>query len=82
MDEQNLDIYGHEPIPWSRALEQLEAQAREPGTGFCDQPGVAKRPMSRARTTTDRTARRRRRIMEAPGVSRSGKRRSGGQRLS
>jgi hypothetical protein len=23
MDEPNLDIYGHEPIPWSRALEQL-----------------------------------------------------------
>jgi hypothetical protein len=33
MDEQNLDIYGHEPIPWSRALEQLEAQAREQGQG-------------------------------------------------
>jgi hypothetical protein len=33
MDEQNLDIYGHEPIPWSRALKQLEAQAREEGPG-------------------------------------------------
>src|SRR5882672_7506661 len=33
MDEQNLDIYGHDPIPWSRALEQLEAQAREEGPG-------------------------------------------------
>jgi len=33
MDEQNLDIYGHEPIPWSRALKQLEAQARQPGPG-------------------------------------------------
>ena len=33
MDEQNLDIYGHEPIPWSRAREQLEAQAREQGPG-------------------------------------------------
>ena len=33
MDEQNLDIYGHEPIPWSRALQQLEAQAREEGSG-------------------------------------------------
>jgi hypothetical protein len=33
MDEQNLDIYGHEPIPWSRALKQLEAQAREEGSG-------------------------------------------------
>ena len=31
MDEQNLDIYGHEPIPWSRALQQLEAQAGEGG---------------------------------------------------
>ena len=29
MDEQNLDIYGHEPIPWSRALRQLEAHARD-----------------------------------------------------
>jgi hypothetical protein len=33
MDEQNLDIYGHEPIPWSRALEQLEAYARAEGQG-------------------------------------------------
>jgi pyridoxine/pyridoxamine 5'-phosphate oxidase len=33
MDEQNLDIYGHEPIPWSRALKQLQAQSREEGRG-------------------------------------------------
>ena len=33
MHEQNLDIYGHPPIPWSRALKQLEAQAREEGRG-------------------------------------------------
>jgi pyridoxine/pyridoxamine 5'-phosphate oxidase len=33
MHEQNLDIYGHEPIPWSRALKQLEAQAKEEGRG-------------------------------------------------
>jgi pyridoxine/pyridoxamine 5'-phosphate oxidase len=33
MREQNLDIYGHDPIPWSRALKQLEAQAREEGRG-------------------------------------------------
>lgn len=25
MKQTNLDIYGSEPIPWSRALEQLEA---------------------------------------------------------
>ena len=25
MNQKNLDIYGHEPIPWSRAVEQLEA---------------------------------------------------------
>lgn len=25
MDQKNLDIYGREPIPWSRALEGLEA---------------------------------------------------------
>ena len=25
MDQKNLDIYGSEPIPWSRALAQLEA---------------------------------------------------------
>ena len=31
MHEQNLDIYGHAPIPWSRALKQLEAPAREEG---------------------------------------------------
>jgi pyridoxine/pyridoxamine 5'-phosphate oxidase len=33
MDEQNLDIYGQEPIPWSRALRQLEAQAPEEASG-------------------------------------------------
>ena len=33
MNEQNLDIYGHPPIPWSRALKQLEAQAHEEGRG-------------------------------------------------
>ena len=33
MHEQNLDIYGHDPIPWSRALQQLEAQAGEEGGG-------------------------------------------------
>ena len=27
MKQRNLDIYGHEPIPWSRALEALEADA-------------------------------------------------------
>jgi uncharacterized pyridoxamine 5'-phosphate oxidase family protein len=26
--EKNLDIYGNKPIPWSRALEQLDAGAR------------------------------------------------------
>ena len=25
MKQKNLDIYGDEPIPWSRAVEQLEA---------------------------------------------------------
>jgi Pyridoxamine 5'-phosphate oxidase len=25
MDEKNLDIYGHPPIPWSRAEQQLDA---------------------------------------------------------
>jgi len=25
--QQNLDIYGHAPLPWSRALEQLDAGA-------------------------------------------------------
>jgi len=33
MREQNLDIYGHDSIPWSRALKQLEALAREEGPG-------------------------------------------------
>lgn len=27
MDQKNLDIYGGEPIPWSRALKQLEGVA-------------------------------------------------------
>jgi Pyridoxamine 5'-phosphate oxidase len=33
MHEKNLDIYGNAPIPWSRALKQLEAQALEEGPG-------------------------------------------------
>jgi pyridoxine/pyridoxamine 5'-phosphate oxidase len=33
MQVQNMDIYGHAPIPWSRALKQLEAQVREEGPG-------------------------------------------------
>ncbi len=33
MREQNMDIYGHDPIAWSRALKQLEAQAREEAPG-------------------------------------------------
>src|ERR1700756_3635796 len=33
MEEQNLDIYGNDPIPWSRASKQLAAQAREEGRG-------------------------------------------------
>ncbi len=31
MEEQNLDIYGHDPIPWTRALKQLETQHSEEG---------------------------------------------------
>ena len=30
MEEKNLDIYGDPPIPWSRALDQLEALATKP----------------------------------------------------
>jgi pyridoxine/pyridoxamine 5'-phosphate oxidase len=33
MEAQNLDIYGHDPIPWSRAAKQLAAQDREEGKG-------------------------------------------------
>jgi pyridoxine/pyridoxamine 5'-phosphate oxidase len=33
MDVQNLDIYGHAPIPWSRALQQLEAQVGQAESG-------------------------------------------------
>ncbi len=31
MDEKNLDIYGNAVIPWSRALEALEAPPTKPG---------------------------------------------------
>jgi hypothetical protein len=34
MEQKNLDIYGNEPIPWSRALEALErarAKPEDPG---------------------------------------------------
>lgn len=30
MDQKNLDIYGNKPIPWSRALEALEAAPVKP----------------------------------------------------
>jgi pyridoxine/pyridoxamine 5'-phosphate oxidase len=33
MDQKNLDIYGHEPIPWSRALGELESTATEADGG-------------------------------------------------
>lgn len=33
MDQKNLDIYGDEPIPWSRALEQLEAATAKTSSG-------------------------------------------------
>jgi hypothetical protein len=29
MDQKNLDIYGNEPIPWTRAVEQLEADSEK-----------------------------------------------------
>jgi general stress protein 26 len=34
MDQTNLDIYGHAPIPWSRAEQQLEKPADETTTYF------------------------------------------------
>jgi pyridoxamine 5'-phosphate oxidase-like protein len=34
MDQTNLDIYGHPPIPWSRAKQQLEAPSDENVTHF------------------------------------------------
>jgi hypothetical protein len=34
MEATNLDIYGHPPIPWSRAKQQLEAPASENVTHF------------------------------------------------
>lgn len=34
MDQANLDIYGHPPIPWSRAEQQLEAALGPGGRHF------------------------------------------------
>jgi hypothetical protein len=34
MDQTNLDIYGHPPLPWSRAERQLEAAVGENVTHF------------------------------------------------
>jgi hypothetical protein len=31
MEQKNLDIYGNQPIPWSRALAALEAPPTNPG---------------------------------------------------
>src|SRR5207302_6770572 len=33
MEEKNLDIYGNETIPWSRALAALEEPPTRPGDG-------------------------------------------------
>src|SRR5438045_9311455 len=30
MDQKNLDMYGSKPIPWSRALRELEAASAKP----------------------------------------------------
>ena len=34
MDQTNLDIYGHPPLPWSRAENQLEAAVGQSATHF------------------------------------------------
>jgi hypothetical protein len=34
VDETNLDIYGHPPLPWSRAVEQLEGTVGQDLTRF------------------------------------------------
>jgi hypothetical protein len=34
MDQTNLDIYGHPPIPWSRAEHQLEAAVGQSASHF------------------------------------------------
>jgi hypothetical protein len=46
MEEKNLDIYGGPPIPWSRALEQLEAipDAEVPRTTWLSTVGPDARP--------------------------------------
>lgn len=36
MEQKNLDIYGNEPIPWSRALEQLDAITEQTAPGEPD----------------------------------------------
>jgi hypothetical protein len=46
MDQTNLDIYGSEPIPWSRALEQLEAGAAKSCWLATTRPDARPRPYS------------------------------------
>jgi hypothetical protein len=48
MDTKNLDIYGNKPIPWSRALKQLEA---------ADKPEPGHTPKTYWLTTVDRDGR-------------------------
>jgi hypothetical protein len=38
METKNLDIYGDPPIPWSRALAALDADAAKPSTNPDDPP--------------------------------------------
>jgi pyridoxamine 5'-phosphate oxidase-like protein len=44
MNEKNLDIYGHEPIPWSRAEQELEASFGQDHTNFLTTVGPGGRP--------------------------------------
>jgi hypothetical protein len=44
MDQKNLDIYGNEPIPWSRPLAELEKLVANPGSTIWVAPSAGPPP--------------------------------------
>lgn len=56
MDQTNLDIYGHAPLPWSRAADQLDAAVGQNVTHFLATVRRDGRRMSRVSAPSGSTA--------------------------
>ena len=53
MDQKNLDLYGHEPIQWSRPLAELEKFVSGPGFKRLDRDDTSRWPAARGRGRRD-----------------------------